>query len=195
MPNWPDLYVLRHGQTVWNAEDRHQGQLDSPLTDTGRAQAAAQGAILCDAGLVDKGIDCFTSPLGRARATADIALAGIGQTATEDARLMEIRFGAWEGLTGTEICARWPGSEDLDPWDWHFAAPGGESLAALTARVTGFLDSLTGPAVIVTHGITSRALRGVWLGLGSDGMAQIGGGQGVVYHLSDGQQTRLDPPG
>ena len=195
MPHYPDLYVLRHGQTVWNTQDRQQGRLDSPLTGTGRAQAAAQGALLRDAGLAETHIACFTSPLGRAAATAGIALAAIGQTATADARLMEISFGQWEGRTATEICSGWPGTEELDPWDWHFAAPGGESLASLTARLTDFLDNLTGPAVIVTHGITSRALRGLWLGLGSDGMAQIGGGQGVVYHLSEGRQTRLDPPG
>ncbi len=195
MPHYPDLYVLRHGQTVWNAEDRQQGQRDSPLTDKGRAQATAQGAILRDAGLAQTDITCFTSPLGRASATAEIALAAIGRVATHDDRLKEISFGAWEGLTATEICAGYPGSEELDPWDWHFAAPGGESLASLTARLTDFLDHLTGPAVIVTHGITSRALRGLWLGLGSDGMAQIGGGQGVVYHLSEGRQSRLDPPG
>ena len=195
MPHYPDLYVLRHGETVWNAESRQQGQLDSPLTDKGRAQASAQGAILRDAGLAETDIACLTSPLGRASATAEIALAGIGRVATTDDRLMEISFGQWEGLTATEICAGWPGTEELDPWDWHFAAPRGESLASLTERLTAFLDHLTGPAVIVTHGITSRALRGLWLGLGSDGMAQIGGGQGVVYHLSAGRQVRLDPPG
>ena len=46
MTEFQNLYVLRHGQTEWNAEGRHQGRLDSPLTDLGRRQAAAQGRIL-----------------------------------------------------------------------------------------------------------------------------------------------------
>ncbi|MEM6277220.1 MAG: histidine phosphatase family protein, partial [Pseudomonadota bacterium] len=65
------------------------------------------------------------------------------------------------------------------------AAPGGEGLTALEHRCRAFLDDLAGPAVLVTHGITGRMLRALWLGLGQDGLDDLPGGQGVVFHLSD----------
>ena len=112
-----------------------------------------------------------------------------------DARLMEVSFGQWEGLTRAEIDVRWPENRACaDPFAWHFTAPGGERFDALCARAKAFLDDLTGPAVIVTHGITSRVLRGLWLGQDMDGMAAIEGGQGVVYHLSQGRQVRISEP-
>jgi len=65
----------------------------------------------------------------------------------------------------------------------------------VSGRAKSFLDSLTGPTVIVTHGITSYVLRGLWLGLGPDEMMALQGGQGCVYHLADGDQKRLPPLG
>ncbi|KMW56401.1 Phosphoglycerate mutase family 4 [Candidatus Rhodobacter oscarellae] len=190
--DWPELFVLRHGQTEWNAAGRHQGRLDSPLTETGLAQAAAQGRLLRDAGLADRGVRAFASPQGRAWRTAEIALAAVGLTPVADDRLMEVGFGAWEGKTRAEIEAGWPWSDDIqDLMEWTFSAPGGESYDAMCARLRAFLDDLDGPAVIVAHGITSRVLRGLWLGLDLPQLADLPGGQGVVYHLKGGEQVRL----
>jgi len=188
---YPELFVLRHGQTSWNAEGRHQGQMDSALTELGRLQAMRQGRHLAALELSGRLVDCFVSPLGRARATAEIALAAIGRTATVDARLAEIDFGEWQGLTRAEIDLGWPDTRGAHPFDWHFTAPRGEEFDVMLARVSAFLDHLGGPAVIVTHGITSRLLRGLWLGLDRAGMAALDGGQGVVFHLCDGRQTRI----
>ena len=72
----PPLFLLRHGQTVWNREGRMQGRLDSPLTPLGQVQAARQGAILRANGVA---FPARTSPRGRARTTA--ALAGLASLA------------------------------------------------------------------------------------------------------------------
>lgn len=191
---YPEIFVLRHGQTEWNREGRHQGRKDSPLTSLGRDQAAQQGRILRSVGLSDASVACFCSPQGRAAATADIALSAIAATAIRDDRLMEINFGQWEGLTLDDIDAHWPGTTDAepDPFLWSFCAIGGERFDDMAARCASFLGTLTRPTVIITHGITSRVLRGLWLGLDVSEMSDLGGGQGCVYHLRDGAQNRLD---
>ena len=191
----PEIFVLRHGETEWNRVGRYQGRLDSPLTTKGRAQAQAQSDIL--AKLIDgRGdIACFSSPQGRAVDTAAIALNPLGMQAIQDERLCEINFGQWEALTYDEIVTSWPDHEkhaDTDAFKWHFNAPGGEPFVALQARCVAFLASLTGPTVIVTHGITSEVLRGVWLGDSWCAPSGLPGGQGCVYHLRDARQTKLE---
>ena len=187
MASWPELFILRHGQTEWNAEGRAQGQQNSDLTPKGRAQAHRQGEILQEAGLGPRGLPSFCSPQGRAQHTADIALDVIAQSARADDRLMEIGFGKWEGRTRAEIEQGWPWSQDIqDMMEWQFSAPLGESFDAVCARVSSFLDHLTGPTIVVTHGVTSRVMRGLWLGLEMPGMSDLPGGQGIVHHLKDG---------
>jgi len=195
MTDYPEVFVLRHGQTEWNLAGRHQGRMNSDLTDLGREQARRQGEILQ---AVVKGRDdlvAMSSPQGRAFDTAALALAPVGLTPIVDDRLCEISFGEWEGLTFDDIATKWPErtmNADKDVFSWHFQAPGGENFDAVRARANAVLESLTRPAIIVTHGITSRVLRGVWLGGDWDEMAALPGGQGCVYHLINGQHHRLD---
>ncbi len=192
MTDYPDLYVIRHGQTEWNVAGRYQGQQDSPLTAIGRAQAQAV------AGLVPTtGVQAFTSPLGRAKATAALVFQGTKRTAQEDTRLREVAFGDWEGLSWDDVAARWPDRAALaeqEPFLWHFQAPGGETLADVSARMQAFLDDLTGPAVVITHGVSGKVLRGLWLGLTEYDIAGLPGGQGVVFHLSRAHGHRVLTP-
>lgn len=191
---YPEIYVLRHGQTEWNREGRHQGRKDSPLTALGLEQAALQGEILRNAGLTGENVACYCSPQKRAAKTAEIALAAINATPKPDDRLMEVGFGHWEGLTLDEIDANWPGAIEAQPdmFLWSFTSVEGERFGDMAARCKSFLDSLTRPSVIVSHGITSRVLRGLWLGLDASGMNDLGGGQGCVFHLARGKQTKLE---
>ena len=182
MPNYPEIFVIRHGQTLWNSQKRYQGRMNSPLTDTGRAQATAVGTAL-RAALAGREVAYFASPQGRAQETAT----HMGVQPTPDARLAEVSFGAWEGLNWDDIAAGWPeraAMAETEPFLWNFQAPGGETLADLQARAGDFLDSLTGPSVLVTHGITSKVLRAAWLGLNEYETASLAGGQGVIFHLS-----------
>ncbi|QBX99987.1 hypothetical protein E2K80_03915 [Rhodophyticola sp. CCM32] len=67
------IYILRHGETLWNIDRRLQGRLDAPLTDKGRAQAAAQGQVVADLLQTHPDLKIYCSPQGRARATWEIA--------------------------------------------------------------------------------------------------------------------------
>jgi len=194
MTQYPEILVLRHGQTEWNREGRHQGQRDSPLTDHGLQQARDQGTILAALDADWTGFDAFFSPQLRAARTAELALGAINKTGRADDRLKEVAFGAWEGRTPDEIERVQPGFEkarDDDPFGVHFHSPGGENFAQMAARCQSFLSDLQRPTVIVCHGITSRVLRGLWLGTDSDGMSDLPGGQGCVFRLNDAGHTTL----
>ena len=187
---FPDLIIFRHGQTEWNRDGIHQGQLDSPLTAMGRQQAEHIGRSLADIDGIE-GFAAYTSPTGRAKTTGCIACTAVGKTPIEDPRLMEVNFGDWQGMTTPEIDALTGTPKSADPFLWNFMAPSGETLDDLTTRVRAFLDELTGPAIISTHGITSRVLRGLWLGLDAVGMRELEGGQGCLFLLKDSVQTRI----
>ncbi|WP_299614326.1 histidine phosphatase family protein [uncultured Tateyamaria sp.] len=187
---YPDLLILRHGETEWNRAGRMQGEADSPLTDRGRAQAAAQGRLLGQMDLTRWGM--WTSPLGRCLQTAAIALGDQAGMARQDRRLIEITLGDWTGKLRTEIAAEAPLLfEAGDGMDWYDHAPGGEGLEGLYARTGAFLADLEQPAVIVTHGITSRMMRCHYLGLEPAAFADLPGGQGVIYRMADGAQSCL----
>lgn len=181
--NLPELWILRHGQTEWNVAGRLQGLLDSPLTDIGRAQAAEQGRILARVAPADT--IAISSPSPRAMTTASLAMPG--RQVARDARLTEIDLGQWQGRALADIEAAHPEiAAETDPNLWKFNAPGGESLPAMEARVRSFLVDLSAPAILVTHGVTSRLMRCAILGLPVTGLSDLPGGQGVVHHLRDG---------
>ena len=187
---YPDLLILRHGETLWNRAGRMQGSADSPLTALGRQQAAAQGRLLSafDAGA----FQIWTSPQGRAVETAQIALPGQKRSIRHDSRLAEIAMGDWTGVERSEIRRQVPHLfEKGENLIWYDHAPGGEGLEALYMRTGSFLADLAQPAILFTHGITSRMLRCHALGLERDRFADLPGGQGVIYFLRGGEQTCL----
>ncbi|MEL6570315.1 MAG: histidine phosphatase family protein [Pseudomonadota bacterium] len=187
MPRFPELYVLRHGQTTWNAENRLQGLLNSPLTAKGEMQAARQFEILRSRDLT--GFAAVSSPQGRAIQTAGIALAGLVDTVRTDDRLCEIDVGDWSGLSRSDL----PTFDGEDPLlALYNHAPGGEGLIRLRARCVDFLNHLTGPSILVTHGITSRTLRSLATVDEASTPVSVGGGQGCVYHIKDGVQNLLE---
>lgn len=185
MPDWPDLYLMRHGQTEWNAQGRMQGRLDSPLTPLGVAQARRQAWLLRDL----SGIARYASPAGRAQQTARVVFGNAGYDS--DARLDEIDIGAFAGRLGADLRAEHPELFAPDAGlSWYDHAPGGEHFAGLRARVRAFLADLPGPALIVTHGITLRMLRTEAMGLPLDLLNALPVLQGSV-HLVSGGQHRL----
>ena len=190
MANYPELFVLRHGQTEWTVEGRYQGRKDSPLTPLGEAQAATQGRILKRV-LGRRQIPCFTSPQHRAFRTAEIALSAIGQVAKPDPRLQEVGFGNWEGKTRAEIDLERAAQPLLSRSHRIFTSPTGESLAELLVRGESFMATITAPSVIVSHGIMSSIIRGLWLRMEPADMMELPHGQGCVYHLADGDETCL----
>lgn len=162
------ILLIRHGETMWNRQRRHQGQLDSPLTERGIAQARAIGRLL--ATLPQAAAPIVTSPQERARRTAEIIreeLSNAGPLRRE-ARLREHSVGAWDGLTYDEIAARHPGVFDGEGrHDWYFRAPGAESWTAFAERVGAWLaeQAEASSTIVVTHGLVGRVLRGLYAGL------------------------------
>lgn len=157
-------YIIRHGQTSWNAEWRLQGQQNIPLNDIGRQQARQNGVRLrALAGSFD-GYDFVASPLDRARQTMELARAAAGLDPLAyriDNRLKEICFGDWEGYTGREIKAiDRARHRERQEKKWDFLPPGdlAESYEILSWRVGSWLKSLTQPTVAVCHGGVIRCL-------------------------------------
>lgn len=154
------ILLARHGETDDNrAPLRFQGQRDTPLNDTGRAQARELAARIAERGEAIGSL--WASDLSRARETAEIVGARIGMEPRLDARLREGARGEWEGFLFDEIEAAEP--EAFAAWrrggaDWRF--PGGESLAEQQARVLEALAEIdaTGPspALVVCHGGSIR---------------------------------------
>jgi broad specificity phosphatase PhoE len=141
------LVIVRHGESVWNAEGRLQGQADPPLSPKGREEARAL------AGAVDGALPArvVSSDLIRARETA--ALLGHPEAAT-DPRLREIDVGEWEGREVAEL------PQDTSWRAGAITPPGGETWTRFQARVAGVLDELLdggGPTLIVAHGGVVRA--------------------------------------
>ncbi len=148
------LLAIRHGETVWNAENRFQGHGDSPLTETGRKQARALGRRLKGA----RFDVLIASDLGRAQETASILAGYTGHPVSIDQRLRERSFGELEGLTAEEIRNRHPGVfERLYADDPDYAPPGGETLRAHFQRNIAFVEELAAAspgvtAALVVHG-------------------------------------------
>ena len=129
------IVFVRHGETPPNREGLLLGREDPPLTDRGRAQAKDLGHLLAAGGVAR----VLTSPLRRARDTASPIAAECGALVDVDERLIEIDYGDWEGQPfaslDAEVVGRWHRDPDLTP-------PGGENLATVAERVSGFCEEL-----------------------------------------------------
>lgn len=191
------IWFVRHGETVWNREGRIQGHRDSPLTARGLAQARAAGRLLRELLAGEPPYLLLSSPLGRARRSADLILESIGPllaTRRTDERLKEIAWGRWEGLTRAEIAAREPALWRAHEADvWNAAPPGGESYAALTERARAWLESVRDEPrlIVVGHGAWGRSLRGAWLGLAPDRIMTLGEPQDAIFRLAAGTVSRF----
>jgi broad specificity phosphatase PhoE len=160
------LIFVRHGQTLYNSENRLQGQRDVPLDGVGREQARAVGrylgaAMRQDIARIEANGGFWASPLARARETMELARGEMGlppQPYHVDPRLKELTFGAWEGLTWSEVWIEDPTAAKAREDDkWSFAPPGGESYAMLTERLKPWLAERTGETLLVAHGGVARA--------------------------------------
>jgi probable phosphoglycerate mutase len=164
------LLIVRHGQTLWNVEDRMSARTDVPLTERGVAQAAELGRSLRGARFVK----VHTSPLTRAVLTTSTALedAGVDDAPVVDPRLTEPSAGPFEGIPFGEL-ERGPDRalrdaysrycDELDP----LYPPGAEPLGQTVARVRGFLsdvESKPGRHLAVSHGTLIRILLCEFLG-------------------------------
>lgn len=161
------LFVIRHGETDFSRERRFTGARDVPLSARGRLQSEAVAAALAAEPLAA----VYSSPLERARASAELVAKPHGLEPRITTAFREMAFGEWEGLVRDELAARF--AADAPVWrdTPHLAAPpGGERLVDVAARVsegiTQLRESHAGATVaLVTHAIVTRLIVLQALGL------------------------------
>jgi probable phosphoglycerate mutase len=150
------IYLARHGRTTYNHEGRFQGLGDVPLDETGLRQAQELAENAAGRGLVA----LWSSPLRRARQTAEAVAARTGLEIRFDPRLVETDTGDWTDRTFEEVRAEDP--DGFDAWltgKPSFAFPGGESFKQQGDRVMAAIAEIEQgpqPALVVCHGITAR---------------------------------------
>ena len=197
LPDGLTLYFARHGQTQANVEKRFSGFKDTPLTPLGLEQAAQVGHILKRELGAASGFQFLSSPLARAVQTMKIARQAMGLPAegfVTDNRLKEIDLGVWDQLTDDEARALSPTLFEQRGNDkWHVRVPEGENYAEVAARITDWVQELKTDTVAISHGATTRILRGLLAGLDWRAMSSLDEPQGVVFRVSGSQVVRLDP--
>ncbi len=157
MSAFPEITLVRHGETAWSLSGQHTGRSDIPLTANGEAAARALAPRL--AGLSVSAV--WSSPSQRAHNTC--RLAGFGEGAAIKPDLAEWDYGAYEGITTKEILARRPG--------WRLfrdGCPDGESAADIGGRadrIVAELRQVNAPVLIFSSSHFLRVLAARWLGL------------------------------
>jgi broad specificity phosphatase PhoE len=165
------IVCLRHGQTLWNVEQRFQGHSDIPLDETGVAQAARAASLLASL----RPTLIVSSDLQRANDTALALARVVGLDVAVDKDFRERGGGQWEGLTREEIAARWP--EEYAAWE----APEGEPVTDVAARVAAAMRRWSarlegdGLLVVASHGAALRLGICELLGLPEQLWPAIGG--------------------
>ena len=160
----PTLVLVRHGQSLWNLENRFTGWVDVPLTDTGRAEARRAGELL-------KGFRfqvAYTSVLSRAEETLSIVLDTIGVRLPiiRDQALNETHYGDLQGLNKEDTAKRY-GADQVKLWrrSYDVPPPNGESLELTAKRTLPFYDRcIAGDlrqgknVLVVAHGNSNRSI-------------------------------------
>lgn len=197
------FFIARHGETVFNAASRMQGEvLHTPLTRAGFAQADEMGALLRSLLGPKPKLDLWASPTGRALQTLAVIAEHLEldwHEARTDARLREIDIGAWGGRAYADVVAE--AGPVIDPETGLFSRrpPGGEYYDEIAARLTSWLEDTEKEArdrLIVMHGMSSRVLRGLLTGAAdrpgyvtpvADGLRQ-----GSIAEISGGTERVLE---
>ena len=180
-----DLYFVRHGQTEWNAIRRMQGQWNSDLNDTGRAQAHAHGRFLAELGIEH----IVVSPLERTRQTAGIINEYLGLELHFDERIMEWDCGDWSGEMWDEVGQKWP--EEFAAWradPFGYRGPNAENYPDMIDRARPFLKGLAGMPheriAIVSHGMIGKIMVSDLLGHSPAEMLGFSQPNDLIYNLS-----------
>jgi broad specificity phosphatase PhoE len=191
----PELLLVRHGETAWNAEHRWQGHHDEPLSATGRVEAQALAARIA----LDRPEALYSSDLARARETAEAIAQRSGLEPVFDARWREVHVGEWMGLAPAEVQSRHP--EGYARWlagstGWEqgesYAEMGERALAA-AREIAGRHAGARAPIVCVTHGGVIRALVMHVLGMPPSARRLLATGRTATITIIDanGPEWRL----
>jgi glucosyl-3-phosphoglycerate phosphatase len=196
------FFIARHGETIFNAAARMQGDVPhTPLTRLGFVQADEIGAALRVRLGPKPPLALWASPTGRALQTLSVIAEHLEldwHHARTDARLREIDIGDWSGRAYAEIAAGAGPIIDRSTGLFACRPPGGESYDEVAARLQAWLDELAGETadrLVVMHGMSSRVLRGLLTGAppaaGSGAPVAAGLPQGAVVEIRAGSETLL----
>jgi broad specificity phosphatase PhoE len=190
------IFLARHGESDWNVARRFQGHSDRPLTERGREQAHA----LADLVASEEIEAVYTSPLSRARETAEIVAARVGLEPVALPELREVDTGSWSGLSRADVETRFP--EGFTRWrsggsGWE----DGETYEEMAERVIGALrtiaeDHADGRVLIISHGGPIRAIHAAAEGLAITDYRRLKpvepNARLSAVALENGRLTRLD---
>ena len=190
------IYVVRHGQTVWNLQKRKQGQMDSPLTLKGVKQASLISSILKKELKNTADFKFVISPQWRCQQFSSIICENLGidfSACIVEKDIREHSFGFWEGLTEEEIESEFPGmlAKRYSNW-WEYVVPGGESYELLSKRVEKVLSRYyNNNVVFICHEMVSKVLRGNYAKMDSGDILELKHPQDTIYKLTSGKVLTL----
>lgn len=189
-----EIYILRHGETVWNAEGRIQGHGDSALTPAGHEQAEAAGRALSGRNISA----LYCSSLGRAQATAGIIARHLGILPQPCSELRECAWGEWEGMFWKDLHQNFGRQMQRRKANrYGFRPPGGESYRDVECRAHPFVEEIRrthpgGVIALVAHAMINRVLVRLLLGISFYEMLQLQQDDRPIYHVHvDGRKRRL----
>lgn len=193
----PEIILFRHGQTRWNQQGRMQGQNDSPLTLKGIQQALNYGRAL-KSFAAQKGLDLsqfklVSSPLPRCLQSLSILMEELeleGEV-IKAPNLAEVNVGQWSGQLKSDLPV--DVTHGAGRFNWVFQSPGGENYTQVHMRVSHWLDSQKPDTkmIVMSHGISGKILRGIWLGLDADETMAQDAPQDSFFHLINRKIERV----
>ncbi|MEE9315422.1 MAG: histidine phosphatase family protein [Rhizobiaceae bacterium] len=167
------LIFVRHGETDWNAIARYQGTTDTQLSPKGKTQAQLNGEEISRQ--EGASFSIVTSPLQRARATADIISRTLEnqQNITVEPAFRELSIGRWEGLNSQEVKEQFYEERKTRKLDrWNFKPQGGESMAERADIISAALGALKPNSIIITHSVVLRIILHMLGGIEKEEAAQ-----------------------
>jgi len=190
------LYIVRHGETVFNRAARMQGRQDhTPLTKSGVEQAISVGEKLLEQLGPKPDLDLWASPAGRTRQTMALICDVLGLdyfNVRLDARLLEIDVGDWSDRPYADIFEEIGPFVDMERRLFTKRPPNGEWYDDVARRMQSWISEFetTRPSLVVTHGMAGRVLRGEIL---NGGEIAADAPQGSIFHIQQDREQILTP--
>ncbi|ELA7195291.1 histidine phosphatase family protein [Vibrio parahaemolyticus] len=188
------IFVLRHGETAFNADKKLQGHCNSSLTSKGSDQARRVGTTLKQY-VENRPFRVYSSTLGRALQTSKIVCEELNysyENLNKDPRLKEFSLGEWEQRTIPSLEQEIPNL--LAQNDWYLQAPNCETYESVRERLSSWLSDVAHDEdiVVVSHGLTGIVLRGLLLGMDYTQVWQQDLPQDAFFIIEDGRITRVN---
>ncbi|ENY6496103.1 histidine phosphatase family protein [Vibrio parahaemolyticus] len=188
------IFVLRHGETEFNADKKLQGHCNSSLTSKGSDQARRVGTTLKQY-VENRPFRVYSSTLGRALQTSQIVCEELNysyENLNKEPRLKEFSLGEWEQRTIHSLEQEIPNL--LAQNDWYLQAPNCETYESVRERLSSWLSDVTHDEdiVVVSHGLTGIVLRGLLLGMDYTQVWQQDLPQDAFFIIEDGRITRVN---